>query len=130
MAEIPNIDFGRAATLMDVVQKVAGVAPAFTALSSVAMGELKEMNEAAQEYLNELGRERLRAEQEAAAKLNAENQAAAEEQARIDEDRRRQQAVAVKPITVMPGEPNPLPEIEKRQESMEPDPEAPVVRRV
>lgn len=62
-----DIDFERAANLMDVVQKVASVAPAYTALSGVAMGELKKYNETAQEYLNELGKERLAAEQEAAA---------------------------------------------------------------
>lgn len=67
MSEKPNlpIDFTRAATLMDVVQKVATVAPAYTALLGVAMGELKEYNDTAQEYLNELGRQRLKEEQEA-----------------------------------------------------------------
>lgn len=67
-----DINFERAANLLDVVQKVATIAPAYTALSSVAMGELKEYNETAQEYLNELGRERLMAEQEAAAELEQE----------------------------------------------------------
>ena len=73
MTEKPNlpIDFERAANLMDVVQKVASVAPAYTAISSVAMMELKEYNEAAQAYLNELGKQRLEAEQEAAAELEA-----------------------------------------------------------
>lgn len=78
MAEYHNIDFANAATLMDVVQKVASVSPAYMALSGVAMMELKEMNEEAQAYLNELGAERLKAEQDAAAKLNAESQAQAE----------------------------------------------------
>lgn len=74
--EKPNlpINFERAANLMDVVQKVATVAPTYTALSSVAMMELKEYNEAAQAYLNELGQQRLEAEQEAAATLKAQSE--------------------------------------------------------
>lgn len=74
MTEKPDlpIDFEHAANLMDVVQKVASVAPAYTALSGVAMMELKEYNEAAQAYLNELGRQRLEAEQEAHAAAERE----------------------------------------------------------
>lgn len=59
----------RASMLLDVVQKIASVVPAYTALSSVAMMELKEMNESAQQHINELGQKRLREEQEAAAEL-------------------------------------------------------------
>lgn len=78
MAQKPNlpIDFERAANLMDVVQKVAVVAPTYMALSGVAMMELKEYNEAAQEYLNEIAQQRLEAEQEAAADREQERIAA------------------------------------------------------
>jgi hypothetical protein len=78
MAEKPDlpIDFERAANLMDVVQKVASIAPTYTALSSVAMMELKEYNEAAQEYLNEIAQQRAEAEQEAAAEAEQERLAA------------------------------------------------------
>lgn len=140
MAEIPNIDFEHAATLMDVVQKVASVAPAYMAISSVAMAELKEMNEEAQAYLNQLGQERLQAEQEAAAELNRQNLEAAKENERAEAEIAKRTAAsnAVKPITVMPGEPVPdvvrehageIPETDSPQFPEEPDP-TPVARRV
>lgn len=66
-----TINFDRANTLLDVVQKVASIAPTYTALSSVAMMELKAMNDEAQKQLDDLGQKRLEAEQQA--------QAAAEE---------------------------------------------------
>lgn len=130
----------RAATLLDVVQKVASVAPSYTALSSIAMMELKEMNDDAQVRINEIGAERLKQEQEAAAELNRQNQEAAKEQARIDAERKAQQDTAPKPITVMPGEP--VPDIVRQQagevnDLRQPDPrpepiepETPVTRRV
>lgn len=71
-----DIDFGRAANLMDVVQKVATVAPAYTALSGVAMMELKEYNETAQDYLNKIAQLRLAEEQDAAAAREQERLAA------------------------------------------------------
>lgn len=98
MPEYHNIDFEHASALMDVVQKVASVSPAYMALSGVAMMELKEMNVVAQDYLNELGKERLKAEQDAAAKLNADAQAQAEA------DRPRT-ATANQLRSVTPGEP-------------------------
>lgn len=73
MADTPDLDFERAATLMDVVQKVAAIAPAYMAISSLAMVELKEMNIEAQQYLDDLGKERLAKEQEAAARLNRQS---------------------------------------------------------
>lgn len=110
-----KIDFERAAALMDVVQKVAGVAPSYSALSSAAMNELKEMNDIAAEEAAELGRQRLKAEQEEAAKLTAQMQDEADRQAKHDAD---QKAIAdaksrqpVKPISVKSGEPNELEEI-------------------
>lgn len=128
----------RAAMLLDVVQKVASVAPAYTALSSIAMAELKEMNEDAQQHLNELGQQRLKAEQEAAAELNRRNQEAADEQARIDaEIAGRTIASRTQPITVMPGEPVPnavseqVTEAEPETDTPQfPDDTAPVARRV
>lgn len=131
----------RAATLLDVVQKVASVAPTYTALSSIAMMELKEMNDEAQARINDIGAERLRREQEAAAELNRQNQEAAKEQARIDAESKAQQEVAPKPITVVPGEPVPdivrqqMEENDLRQPDPRPvpepiEPETPVTRRV
>lgn len=103
-----DIDFGRAAELMDVVQKVASVTPAYTALSSAALAELKEMNDEAQEALNDLGKRRLKAEQEAAIRLSEHNQASAEEQAKIDaEVAQRTKASRSQSMTVMSGEPVP-----------------------
>lgn len=107
----------RAGMLLDVVQKVASVAPAYTAISSMAMAELKEMNEDSQRQLNELGRRRLEAEQEAAAELDRKNQEAMEEQTRTSAEIAERTAAsnAIKPIQVMPGEPNPMVDINKRQ---------------
>lgn len=96
----------RAAMLLDIVQKVASVAPAYTALSSIAMAELKEMNQSAQEHLNKLGQQRLAAEQEAAAELSRQNAKAAKEQAEIDA-RNAERNAQPRPITIMPGEPVP-----------------------
>lgn len=79
-----NIDFARAAELMDVVQKVASVAPAYTALSGVAMAELKEYNETATKYLDDLGQRRLKEEQDAAAKIAEHNRIETEKQAKVD----------------------------------------------
>lgn len=141
-----DIDFGRAAALMDVVQKVANVAPTYTSLSGVAMMELKEMNEQAMEFLSELGRQRLAAEQQAAADLNAKNQAAMEESNRINAEIAERTAASnvAKPIQVMPGEPDPLADINKQKgltptgepstsplDDLHPhEPNEPVVRRV
>lgn len=141
-----DIDFGRAAALMDVVQKVASVAPTYTSLSGVAMMELKEMNEQAMEFLSELGRQRLAAEQQAAADLNAKNQAAMEESNRINAEIAERTAASnvAKPIQVMPGEPDPLADINKQKgltptgepstsplDDLHPhEPNEPVVRRV
>lgn len=69
-----NIDFDRLAQLLDIVQKQASVAPQYTALGSLAMAEVKEINKEAQDYLNELGQERLREEQEATAELRRQSQ--------------------------------------------------------
>lgn len=105
----------RAGMLLDVVQKVASVAPAYTALSSVAMAELKEMNTEAQRQLDELGQRRLREEQETAAALNEHNRRAAERQAEVDAEIAARTAAsnAAKPITVMPGEP--VPDVVRQQ---------------
>lgn len=110
MAEKPNlpIDFERAANLMDVVQKVASVTPTYTALSSVAMMELKEYNNAAQEYLTEIGKQRLAEEQAAAAELAEHNRKAMEDQAKTEaEIRDRTAASRTAPPTIMPGQPVP-----------------------
>lgn len=133
-----DIDFDRVAKLLDTVQKQASVAPQYMAISSLAMMEIKEINEQAQEYLNDLGKERLRAEQEAAAELNRQNQEAAEKQAKIDREiAERTAASRVAPITVMPGEP--VPNVVREQAGeidlvtdtpQFPDDTAPVTRRV
>lgn len=140
----------RAGMLLDVVQKVASVAPAYTAISSIAMAELKEMNDDAQRHLDQLGRDRLKAEQEAAARVNEENRIAMEKQAKIDAEIAERTAVSnvVRPITIMPGEPvsdgsggpagniTPPPEdknmdgIADQQEPFQPIDDAPVTRRV
>lgn len=109
----PNIDFDYASKLLDVVQKVATVAPAYLALSSVAMMELKEMNEEANAFLKDLSQQRLKEEQDAAAKINAHNQASLQADA---ENNEKVRAPVVKPVTVMPGEPNEVPEIQQRLE--------------
>lgn len=108
----------RAATLLDVVQKIASVAPAYTAISSIAMMELKGMNEDAQRHLNVIAQQRLRAEQEAAAELNRQNQEAADRQAEIDRENAERTAAsnAVKPIQVLPGQPNPMVDINKQRD--------------
>lgn len=118
-----DIDFARAAALMDVVQKVASVVPSYTPLSSVALNELKEMNDRAAEIIAELGRERLRKEQEEAAKLTEANQKVADEEALLaarKEFEKRNRPV-VKPINVMPGEPDELPQAKERLKAQEPD---------
>lgn len=133
-----KIDFGRAAVLMDVVQKVAGVSPAYMALSGAAMNELKEMNDVAIAEQRELGQRRLREEQEAAAKINEHNRIEAEKQAKIDAEIAERTAAsnAVKPITVVPGEPVPDVIREATGEADDPTPHevedlgAPVQRRV
>lgn len=133
-----DIDFDRVAKLLDAVQKQASVAPQYMAISSLAMMEIKEINEQAQEYLNDLGKERLRIEQEAAAELNRQNQEAADKQAKIDREiAERTAASRVAPITVMPGEPVPnivreqAGEIEPETDTPQfPDDTAPVTRRV
>lgn len=103
-----NIDLDRVAQLLDIVQKQASVAPQYMAISSIAMMEVKEINEEAQRYLNDLGQERIRAEQEAAAELNRQNQLAAEQHERDNaEIAKRTAASRTQPITVMPGEPVP-----------------------
>lgn len=110
MTEKPqlDIDFARAAELMDVVQKVATVAPAYTALSSVAMAELKEYNETAMKYLNDLGQQRLKEEQAAAAKIADHNPASLEKQAATDKEvADRTAASRLAPPTIMPGQPVP-----------------------
>lgn len=95
-----DINFERAALLMHVVSEVAHVAPAYTALSGVAMAELKEYNDVAQQYLNELGRQRLAEEQAAAARINAE----AEKQSR-DNQPKAIPANTLRVPTPMPGGP-------------------------
>lgn len=127
MSEKPNlpIDFERAAVLMDVVQKVATVAPAYTALSGVAMGELKEYNDVAQQYLNELGRQRLAEEQAAAAKINAE----AEKQSRANQPKAIP-ANTLRVPTPMPGEPVDSRIDQETDVPQFPDDESTVTRRV
>lgn len=130
-----NIDLDRVAQLLDIVQKQASVAPQYMAISSIAMMEVKEINEEAQQYLNELGQERLKAEQEAAAELNRQNQLAAEQHERDNaEIAKRTAASRTQPLTVMPGEPVPNVVREQAGETDVPqfpdDEPTPVARRV
>lgn len=105
MTDFPDIDYVHAASLLDVVQKVATVSPAYLALSSVAMMELKEMNEEANAFLKDLGQQRLKEEQAAAAKINEHNRLALEADA--DNSQKVRTPVA-QPKTVMPGQPDDL----------------------
>lgn len=140
-----KIDFERAGTLMDVVQKVASVSPSYMAISGAAMRELKEMNDTALEEQKELAAQRLKEENEAAARLNEQNRIAAEKQAKIDQEvANRTQASRGQPLTVMPGEPVPAavrreagetepnddPAPHEVQGELEPIDTTPVVRRV
>lgn len=127
MTEKPNlpIDFERAAVFMDVVQKVAHVAPAYTALSGVAMGKLKEYNDVAQTYLNELGKQRLAEEQAAAARINEEVAKQAKEN-----QPKAIPANALQLKSPMPGEPVD-PAIEQETDTPQfPDDPTPIERRV
>lgn len=98
-----DFDFNRASKLLDIVQKQASVAPQYMAISSIAMMEIKEMNEEAQTILDEIGQQRLHEEQQA----NAEA-----EQARLA------------------AEPNPVPYVPETDVPQFPDDTAPVTRRV
>lgn len=98
---VSKIDFARASLLLDVVQKQASAAPQYMAIGSSAMNELKEMQDAASEEHAELGRQRLKAEQEEAARLTRQAQ--------------EQTDKPVKPINVKPGEPNELEEIKSHE---------------
>lgn len=110
-----NIDFTRAAMLLDIVQKVATTAPGYMALSSAAMIELKKMNDTADAFHIELGKQRLADEQaEAAARTKA-----AQDQADADAAAQGDLAPKLKPIQVVPGQPNELAEIKAREESVD-----------
>lgn len=131
MSDKPKVDinFERAALLMDAVQKQAHVAPAFTALSGVAMAELKEYNDVAQQYLNELGRQRLAEEQAAAARINAE----AERQSRDNQPKTipGQDIPSARRVpTPMPGEPVDERIDQETDVPQFPDDESTVARRV
>lgn len=114
-----EIDFDRAAVLLNVVEKVAGVVPQYMAISSAAMNELKEMQDIASEEHAELGRQRLQAEQEEAARLTQEAQAQADKQIEFEAKQREiaeaKAKQSVKPINVTPGEPHELEEIKGRR---------------
>lgn len=115
-----KIDFERVAMLLDVVQKVASVAPQYMAISSAAMNEVKEMQDVAAEEAAELGRQRLKAEQEEAARITEHNQKAADEQ--VDAEAKQKAIVdaknrnPAKPINVKPGEPDELEAIKQQGE--------------
>jgi len=70
-----EIDFERAAVLLDVVAKCATVGPMYTSLSGMAGLELKEMNDAALENAKEIAAEREAKERD---RLEAEAAAARE----------------------------------------------------
>lgn len=135
MTDFPDIDYAHASNLMDVVQKVAHVTPAYLALSSVAMMELKEMNEEANAFLKVVAQQQLKKDQDAAAKINEQNQA----QAKADADNAQKIATpVVQPVTVVPGQPNEVPAIQQRREDTNAEggdmgtnatPSAPVIRR-
>lgn len=65
-----DIDFGRAAMLLGVVKDCAGVGPQLMALFSAAMHELVDLNKVLADRQSDAGKAKLKAEQEAAAKLN------------------------------------------------------------
>lgn len=80
----PEIDFARASALMDVVQKVATIAPKYMNLSSMAMAELKAMDEEAKAW-NDAEAERIKAEAEAQRQTEIEA-AQAEEETSIENE--------------------------------------------
>lgn len=102
-----KIDYERAVALMDVVQKITTVYPKGTAILGEAMQELVDMNTAAEKVLQARGKARLKEEQDAAAKLNAENKARAEREAKAELERKVVADKTPVPITVRPGEPIP-----------------------
>lgn len=94
----PDIDYGRIATLLDVVQKIATIAPKHTYISGMAMDEINALNDEAKEWVVEEGKRKLAEEQEAAARINADN--AAQDAAQAPK------AVPAKSFeTVAPGQP-------------------------
>lgn len=113
-----DIDFGRIAMLMDVVAKVSTVAPMNTSISSAAMAELKDINEELAQRAAKAGAEKLKEDQARAAKLTQENQRRADEEAA--EAERLKSRPQMKPINVMPGEPNELAEAEARLKAQDP----------
>lgn len=100
MTDKPNIDFTRVGILLDVVHKLSTVAPSKTALIGLAMEEIHQAQMDAEDYLKASAKEKLAVEQEAAARINAKNQAEA--------SRNQPKAIPAetfKPVTVVPGEP-------------------------
>lgn len=83
MAEKPNIDYAHASALLDTVQKVATIAPRYTNLGQLAMAELKDMDEAAKTYHDEVAKE-LAAEQ---AKKREDEQARQDTEAKANAPR-------------------------------------------
>ncbi len=97
MAEYPDVDLVRAATLMDLIQKQATVTPRLTHLSALAHSELLEMDQAAQAWADEVAKEKEAEKAEAAAVEAARvatEQAAAEEANRASAGRTAEAAQA------------------------------------
>lgn len=94
----PDIDYGRIATLLDVVQKIATIAPRHTYISGMAMDEINALNDEAKEWVVEEGKQKLAREQEAAARINADNAA--------ENERLAPKVIPAKSFeTVAPGQP-------------------------
>ncbi len=104
MTNVSKIDFARVQTLMDVVHQVTVVAPRCTAILAAAMDELNALNDIAQKEREEIGKQRLAAEQEAAARLNEETRER-EEKERMANEAKPKPVPPTPQFTVRPGEP-------------------------
>lgn len=102
-----DIDFDRASMLLSVVKDCAGVGPQLTAIGAAAMHELVDMNRKLADRQADAGKAKLRAEQDRAAELNAKAQDDANRQARFEDNQRKLAVKTPEPIVVKPGQPVP-----------------------
>lgn len=98
-----DIDYERAALLMDIQSKVANISPLNTAIAGEAAAELKEINEEAKENAVERAEEAKRIEAEEA------EQAAIRQREAEDEVKRNENELAKRPYVepIAPGQPIP-----------------------
>jgi hypothetical protein len=99
-----EIDFERAALLMDMQQKVANISPQNTGILSEVSAELKEIEADARENQKERAAETKRLEAEEAAKRNAEARKFHEDMARRDTEEAKRRG-RPQPEPILPGQP-------------------------